>query len=163
MPVRDGQSKKRSQQRSSPLLLIAAGLIPLGIAAFSIPKLIDVIRSKYFPPNKQDSKTIENGTGIYYGGAPTIRKHYKVNREQQLELLQDNRPDIEIQDNDDVVETYEEDDVEKAGAMGGGNKEMLSMLQQMGFRLVMGPDGTMMLVAPGKEGNLGLEGYEDDE
>ncbi len=94
------------------------------------------------------------------------RREYKVKRDQDGPMLVGaDDAEVEVQPHDDVVEGYHETEVEAAGNVaagpGGGNTQMLQMLQQMGYRIVMPKDGSgqAFLVPPGAKvpGEAGIE------
>ncbi|KXZ49041.1 hypothetical protein GPECTOR_23g128 [Gonium pectorale] len=107
------------------------------------------------------------------------RHVYKVAREREGSLLVGvDDEDVEVQPHDNVMEAYDEQEVEKAGAAaagpGGGNQAMLQMLQQMGYKIIMPKDGSgqVFLVPPGAAGPGGPagaiaegdeEGFDEDE
>ncbi|GIL55234.1 hypothetical protein Vafri_10818 [Volvox africanus] len=168
-----------AKQPKPSLLSIAQGLVqqyalPVAVVAF-------LVRRYLANRKKAEAKPDANAS---IGKSPSVRatrkprREYKVKREQDGPLLvgADDDEDVEVQPHDNIMESYDEREVEKAGAAaagpGGSNTAMLQMLQQMGYRIIMPKDGSgqVFLVPPGGAGPGGQaieegdeDGYDEDE
>ncbi|EFJ46877.1 hypothetical protein VOLCADRAFT_92628 [Volvox carteri f. nagariensis] len=167
-----------AKQPKPTILSIAQGLVqqyalPVAVVAYLVRRYL---ANKKKAAGKSDPKPSAQKTET----ARETRKpsrNYKVKREQEGPLLVGaDDEDVEVQPHDDVMDAYDEKEVEKAGAAsagpGGGNTAMLQMLQQMGYRIIMPKDGSgqVFLVPPGAPGPGGQaiaegddEGYDEDE
>ncbi|GIL82637.1 hypothetical protein Vretimale_8236 [Volvox reticuliferus] len=167
-----------AKQPKPSLLSIAQGLVqqyalPVAVVAFLVRRYLANRKKAEVKPDAKDST--EKSPLARATRKP--RREYKVKREQDGPLLVGaDDEDVEVQPHDNVMEAYDEREVEKAGAAaagpGGGNTAMLQMLQQMGYRIIMPKDGSgqVFLVPPGAAGPGGQaieegdeDGYDEDE
>ncbi|GLC45240.1 hypothetical protein PLESTB_000721500 [Pleodorina starrii] len=169
--------KKRPQPS---LLSVAQGLVqqyalPVAVVGFLVRRYLANKKKAAAKPDAAKASADKDAPAASTTRKP--RRDYKVKRDQEGPLLVGaDDEDVEVQPHDDVMEAYDETEVEKAGAAaagpGGGNTAMLQMLQQMGYRIVMPKDGSgqVFLVPPGAAGPGGQaiaegdeEGYDEDE
>ncbi|KAG2488794.1 hypothetical protein HYH03_012594 [Edaphochlamys debaryana] len=175
--VESWKSKKPQQN----LLEQAIGLVP----SLVVPVTIAVVAFRRFRAHRKSAaaKKSAEKPAAAEAKAPEARKprrDYKVKRDQEGPLLMgadDAEDGPEVQPHDNVMHGYSEDEVEAAGAAaagpGAGNTQMLQMLQQMGYKVIMPKDGSgqVFLVPPGAAGPGGEgaieegdeEGYDEDE
>ncbi|PNH11720.1 hypothetical protein TSOC_001418 [Tetrabaena socialis] len=180
-------SKKSWKAKTSEATLLdtALGLarqyaLPLAVLGFLARRFLASRKKADKPKPDAAASKAADAVAPASTSARKPRREYKVKRDQEGPLLvgADDRETVEVQPHDDVMEAYDESEVEAAGAAaagpGGSNEAMLKMLQQMGYKVVMPKDGSgqVFLVPPGAKGGPGgeeaieegdEEGYDEDE
>lgn len=161
-----GQAAQRTwaKKRGEPTLLDTAGglirtyAVPVALVAFAVRRFLQ--HRKKQPKKAAAAAAAPAATAA--AGARKPRRTYKVQPQEGPVLVsaagpeEDEGSDPGVQPHDNVMEGFNEDEVEAAGAAGaaggpGGNQAMLQMLKQMGYRVVVPKDGSgqVYLVPPG--------------
>ncbi|KAG2435913.1 hypothetical protein HXX76_007108 [Chlamydomonas incerta] len=175
LSAKDSWKSKKAKANlvDATLNIVQAWALPVLVGGYLVRRFLQNRKKAPKAPDAAAAAKAEEVDADKAGAERKPRRDYKVKRDHEGPLLAGaDDEEVEVQPHDEVMEGYSESEVDAAGAAaagpGGGNTEMLKMLQKMGYRVVMPQDGSgqVYLVPPGAAGpgeEAIEEGDEDEE